>query len=626
MNDAEADWADAGAVDAETTETELPPVVPEELSAPPAPSNHDIVVTASRPLSRDSSQAATVVQGEKLRASTRSTVFDALSQESADVYVPGRALGLHGVANAATGGIRIRGLGGSPNSQILVVEDSVPDYQGIFGHPIPDAYVPHLLKDVLIVKGGDSTLYGTNAMGGAVIIRNRWPARDGMEIQTDTGYGSYATMRQSVSLLAHAGDWDTTAAFSAMKTDGHRPGAGGDSLVASAAVRYRISPDVRLTIRNKVAHIVGADPGPVSSPTPHNWFDVWRDTVSAQLAYCGRMARLSLTPYLNLGVHRLYDSFYSRDTVAGVIGEADVRLHPLATLLLGVAAEGVDGMVEDRATGESPDVSGLADLSAYGQATVRPLPRVSVVLGARALTSTKYGFVPLYKTGAYWDIGHGFSVRGRISRNFRQPTIRELYLPYPTANPDLQPEYALNSDLGAGYLSQHFEISASVYQTSARNLIKYFGAWPSAEVVNVDHFVVRGVEGRVAVKGVGPLSASITGDWQDVGRYTRQNPEAKVNFLIEAAHELGQHALRGSLSGEWVHGLYMADYGHHPIADVFVMDLAFRYRFQRLAQGQPSTSFEPYLLLRNFLDRRYAYVENYTMPGFNILAGLKIGT
>lgn len=624
-NDGDAGLADAGAEGTDPIDAELPFVAPAEPIAPPPATSHDIVVTASRPLSRDTTQAATVVQGDTIRASTRTTVFDVLSQESADVYVPGRGVGLHGVANAATGGIRIRGLGGSPNSQILVVEDGVPDFQGIFGHPIPDAYVPHLIEDVLVIKGGDSTLYGTNAMGGAVIIRNRWPAHDSMEIQTDTGYGSYATMRQSVSLLAHAGDWDTSAAFTAMKTDGHRPGAGGNSMVGSAALRYRISPNLRLTVRNKVAHILGADPGSVSSPTPHNWFDVWRDTVSAQLAYAESGMRLSLTPYLNLGVHRLYDNFYSRDYVGGVIGEADLSLHPLATLLLGVAAEDVDGMVENRATGERHEVSGLANLSAYGQVTVRPLPRVSVVLGSRALTSTKYGFVPLYKAGAHWAIGRGFSVHGRISRNFRQPTIRELYLPYPTANPDLQPEYALNADLGAGYVSEHFEISGSVYRTSVHNLIKYFGAWPSAEVINIDHFEVHGVEGHVSLKGLGPLSASISGNWQNVGRYTRQNPNAKINFLIEAAREFGFHTLRGSLSGEWVNGLYMSNYSRDPISDVFFMDLAFRYRLQRFTQGQPSTSFEPYLLLRNFLDRQYSYVDKYTMPGFNVLAGLRMG-
>ena len=35
---------------------------------------------------------------------------------------------------------------------------------------------------------------------------------------------------------------------------------------------------------------------------------------------------------------------------------------------------------------------------------------------------------------------------------------------------------------------------------------------------------------------------------------------------------------------------------------------------------------EPYVLLRNVLDRRYAYVEGYPMPGFNVLFGLKLGT
>lgn len=624
QNDAEMGTTDATNDTAETIETEPAFSPPDEPSTPLHTTIHDVVVTASRPLSRDTTQESTVVPGERIRASTRTTVFDVLSQESADVYVPGRALGLHGVANAATGGIRIRGLGGSPNSQVLVVEDGVPDYQGIFGHPIPDAYVPHLIEDVLVIKGGDSTLFGTNAMGGAVVIRNRWPDRDGTEIQTDTGYGSYATLRQSVSLLTHSGAWDATAAFSDMKTDGHRVGAGGNSMVGSAAVRYRVSPGLRLTIRNKVAHIQGADPGPVTSPTPDNWFDVWRDTVSAQLAYAADKVRLTFTPYLNLGVHRLYDNFRSQDYVGGAIGEADMRLHPMASLLLGVDAEGIDGMVENRATGERPNIRGLANLSAYGQATLRPLPRVSVVIGSRTLTSTKYGFIPLYKAGAHWDIGRGFSVHGRISRNFRQPTIRELYLPYPIANPDLQPEVAVNSDVGAGYASDHFEISCSVYETSAHNIIKYFGVWPSAEVVNIDHFVVRGVEGRVAVRRLGPVSASVSGDWQDVGRYTRQNPDAKVNFLLEAAHEFGTDTLGGNLSGEWVHGLYMADYSRSPIPDVFVMDLAFRYRHMRSVQGQTSVSIEPYLLLRNFLDRRYAYVDRYTMPGFNLLAGLKI--
>jgi outer membrane cobalamin receptor len=606
-----------------------------DLAAPATPSApvaaessspiNDIVVTGTRPLSKDRTQAATIIQGEQIRASTRTTVFDVLSQESADVYVPGHGVGLHGVSNGATGGIRIRGLGGSPNSQILVVEDGAPDYQGIFGHPIPDAYVPHLIDEVLVIKGGDSTLYGTNAMGGVVAIRSRWLDRDGYEIRNDAAYGSYSTVRESVSGLGRAGAWDVAAGFTEMKTDGHRDGAGGSDMVLSTALRYRFASGLRLVVRNKIVHVQGNDPGPVTAPTIDHWFDVWRETVSMQATYGAGRARLSLTPYLNVGIHRLHDGFYSRDYVGGAIGEADWRLHRMVSLLLGVSGEGVDGSVENRITGDIPGVRGLADVSAYDQLTLKPIDRLSLILGTRALYSSKYGAVGLYKAGARWDLGRGFWLHSRVSRNFRQPTIRELYLPYPTANPDLKPEYALNADVGAEYSSEHVELSFSAYRTEARNMIKYFGVWPAAEVVNIDHIVIPGIEGRLALRGLGPLSASVSADWQDVGRYTRQNPDAKVNFMVEAAQAFGPHFVAGSVSGEWVHGLYMADYDRQPLPDVFFMDVAMRYRYEKSVNGQVAHTIEPYLLLRNILDHRYAYVAGYVMPGFNVLAGLKLG-
>jgi len=168
---------------------------------------------------------------------------------------------------------RIRGLGGSPNSQILVVEDDAPDYQGIFGHPIPDAYVPALIDEVLVIKGGDSTLYGTNAMGGVVVIRNRWRGEDGYELLSDAAQGSYQTTRASVSALGRVGNWDMEAALSDLTTDGQRPGAGGSDTVATTALRYRLTPTLRISVRNKVTHVDGNDPGPVTSPTPDHWFD-----------------------------------------------------------------------------------------------------------------------------------------------------------------------------------------------------------------------------------------------------------------------------------------------------------------------------------------------------------------
>ncbi len=607
----------------EATERALPTDKEEEnpATAPIVDPSYEVVVTAKRPLSRDPTQDDVVVDGERLRNSPRSSTLEALSQENAGVYATGRGA-LHGVANGATGGISIRGLGGSPNSQVLVVEDGVPDYMGLFGHPIPDAYVPFLIEDALIVKGGDSVLYGTNAMGGVLVFRSRWLHRDGVSMMNDAAYGSYSTIRETASVLARKERLDLAGAVHVLNTEGHRDGAGGNEIVGQVAARYRLPGRLRLSLKDKVVHLRGGDPGPVTHPYTDHWYDVVRNNASLKLGWRRESDKLTVTPFLNLGVHRLYDGFLSNDYVGGGIAETDIGLNDFTDLLFGLSVQHVDGKVVNRITEERPEVKGLTDISLYSQITFTPLERLSIVLGGRALHSLRYGDIALYKGGIRVAIYRGLFASTRIAKNFRQPTIRELYLPFPTANPALRPELALNADVSMGYEGPHLDIVCTGYRTAADDMIRYFGAWPTAEVINIDHIVIWGVEARLGLKKLGPLSLYVSGDWKDVGRYTRQNPEAKLDFTLEASRAFGSHFLSGGLSGEWVHGIYMSNYGRDPIDDPFFMDLTLRYRYTSAKHGW---TVEPYVFLRNLLDRSYAFVEAYPMPGFNLLAGVKVG-
>jgi len=580
---------------------------------------YEVVVTARRPIARDNTADSTTVSGARLRDSPRPTLLESLAQESADLYVTGRGAGVHGVASGASGSVHVRGLGGSPNSQVLVVEDSVPDYQGIFGHPIPDAYVPFLVDQVLVVKGGDSVLYGSNALGAVIVIRNRWRDREGFELHSDAAYGSFDTVRESAALLGRVGRLDVATAASVLRTDGHRAGAGGGTVVGQVALRYRPADGLRLALRQKVLHLQGGDPGPVTHPFTDHWFDVWRSNTSAEGRYRRGRLRLGATPYLNVGVHRLHDGFYSRDYGAGGNLEADWRIAAPVRLLLGLAGEWIEARVEDRVAGVRQPVEPLGSGSLYQQLTLRPAAGLSIVAGARELLSNRYGFVLLYKGGVRWQIYRGLWARSRLTRNFRQPTLRELYLPFPTANPELRPEYSLNADLELGYDTEHVELSVSGYRSYAEDMIRYFGSWPGAEVVNIDSIAIWGVEARMGLKRMGPVDAFITGNWQDVGRYTRQNPSAKINVSLEASRRRGRHLVGGRAAGEWVHGLYMENYSRDRIDDLFVLDLTLRYRYTR-----PGCSLEPYLIIRNLVDSRYAYIKGYPMPGLNALGGLKL--
>jgi outer membrane receptor protein involved in Fe transport len=580
----------------------------------------EVTVTGRRPLSRDRTEDATLVGGDRLRDAARPTLLSALAAESAGLYVNSTGA-LHGVANGASGGIFLRGLGGSPNSQVLVVEDGIPDYQGIFGHPIPDAYVPALIDEAMIEKGGDSVLYGSNAMGGVIALQSRFRTEEGYELASDTAYGSFDTTRETVTLLGHKNQWDWAGSVHAMSTSGHRSGTAGRLLVGNGAVRHRLSDELSLTLRNKAIHIEGADPGPASHPYANHFYDVWRDNGSFRLEWSHKALRLNITPAFNTGVHRLYDGFRSVDVVAGTRGEVEYRLGRTAEFLVGVDQHHIAGSVENRATLEVIPVNAMNDVSTYGQVTLRPLAPMSVVLGARELYSDRYGSATLYKAGFRSRLYRGLFAHTRLARNFRQPTLRELYLPFPTANPDLRPEYALNWDAGLSYLSEHLEGSATLYRTEARDMIRYFGVWPAAEVVNIDHIVFWGFETMLRLKRLGPLSVTGSLDHKNVGRFTRQNPSTKANFGVELRHSVGADEVVAGLSGEWVTGLYMANYHRQPMANVFVIDGQLRYRHVDDAR---KLTLEPYLLLRNLFDERYAYIADYPMPGFNAMVGLRI--
>lgn len=600
----------------------LPEESTKDISSTHSVTGTEVVVSGTRSIVTDRSADNLIVAGDKVRGTSRYGLLDALAAEDAGIYVTGGGM-IHGVSNGATGGVTIRGLSGSPNTQVLVVEDGVPDYQGIFGHPLPDAYVPTLLDRALVVKGGDSTLYGTNALGGVIVLRSRWLEREGYELSSDSAYGSYATERETLSFLGRSGGWDLAAAFHAMKTDGHRLGTSGDQLVSSLAVRRRYGTRLSLTLRDKFLRLNGGDPGTASHPYADHWFHVWRDNASLRVDYQDGIWQLAVVSYYNIGVHELYDGYRSTDVTTGTLTQGTLALNRQAHLLLGIGEDHVGGQVENRIVPDGTSVHPTSHASAWGQLTLTPLPGVTLVAGGRGLYSSRYGSVPLYKAGVRLGPWKGVALHSRVSRNFREPTLRELYLPYPTANPELKPEYSTDMDLGVSFSTKHLTFDVTGYRTSMDNMIKYFGSWPAAEVINIDHMTIWGLEGRVGLVEWGPLSFRVSGNYQHVGRYTRQNPSGKVNGMVELTQPLGRDKVSVNLSGEWVTGLYMANYQRQPMADVFFVDLGVRFNHPEPKHGY---ALEPYVLVRNLLDRCYAYVEGYPMPGFNILAGLKLTT
>jgi iron complex outermembrane receptor protein len=566
---------------------------------------------APEPGQTDQAASREFVDGEQLRESTEPTVVESLATRVPGLHVTSRGAGVHGIAGGGTGGLSMRGLGGQPNTQVLVVQDGVPDYQGVFGHPMPDFYLPETVEFVEVVAGGDSVRYGTNAAGAVILIESAWPKEEGWQLDAGAGLGAFETTTGHAVFQNRSERVDVVASLSGRTTRGHRDGAGGQSAAATLASRHRTDEGHELNARLSWGRINGADPGPITHPYADRWYDAQRASASAGASFELEPTRLRLRAYLTGGQNRLYDGFVSRDVLAGAHAELDVPVGDRVQLLIGQAGESVDGVVQT--IDGAIDVEPTRTTSTYLEVSAAPLEWLDLVAGARYVLGLESGGALVYKGGAVADLWRGARLRARLARNYRQPTIRERYLPFPVANSTLKPEFSLSQEVGFEQYLSDWTIRLTGFRTVATNLIRYFGVFPSAEVINIDRAVFWGGEGLVSWRPRDGLRLTLLGSVLDTERYTRQNPSQMGTFRVSWAP--GPWSL--SAHARYVGGLYGSNYQRDSLPDILRVDAQARYAFD-------GERLELFMQGRNLTDQRHAYLPGYPMPGLNVFGGVEV--
>ncbi len=145
-------------------------------------------------------------------------------------------------------------------------------------------------------------------------------------------------------------------------------------------------------------------------------------------------------------------------------------------------------------------------MRAFCAPTGRPRRRLLLNAGFRYQQDSQFGGITVPEFGALWHASSRFTFSTSVSRGFRNPTIRELYL-FPAPNPNLLPEHEWSYEATAqARITSSVAAWTTFYYASLTNQILTLGNWPDMQLLNGGKAMNKGVETTLRWSGIGPAA------------------------------------------------------------------------------------------------------------------------
>jgi vitamin B12 transporter len=597
-----------------------------------------IVVTATRIEQKASEQAssASVVTRETIDLLNPAVAGDVLRG------LPGVDVQRSGSAGNREN-IKIRG---GLAAHTLVMIDGFPVNSPTLGSfdigslPVDD------FERVEVVRGAQSALYGSGAMGGVVnFIPRKGDA--GREAGLGLAGGNFGSVKGNAHVQGAGKDGNLRLGVGGWRSDGTLSND-DTSLVsflgtgeAAVGARSRVHAIVLTTDQEKGIPIDFGNPRDANHRLDRRGFLAgarWETGVSKAVTISAS--------------GMLFDEFFREEDPADP-GEAlpfvfddvtktrkmDFRLEgryspgPVSTTFLGLEYE------KDRATDTFRSEFSPSDLAAstfnrsvFVQEEFRPGKRTGVSLGARLDRNSEAGTQFNPKAAAYREFADGaVRVRGAVGRGFRVPTISEKQDVF-IGNPALAPEVVVSYEAGSdvAFAARRVRLSGTWFYQSFRDLIQFDSTVPGpqgfGQLRNRGRAFSRGIEAEASLilspQAEAVFSYTFSDTWDGAGG-TRiigiPRHKAITSLLLWPAPSLQARV-------DW---LVESDQIDAPLNGTATrrpgyarVDAYSKYRWEVRAACIREVAL--YGKIQNLLNRKYEERIEFPAPGINFLVGAEL--
>ena len=607
--------------------------VPDSLSVQKKVTIEEVVVTGTRNETdvRHLPMTVSVVNREQIEHRNDPSLLPLLTEYIPGLFTTSRGLMGYGVSGGAAGGMSLRGIGGVPQEGLpttgmLVLIDGHPQYMGLMGHPISDAYQSLLAERVEVLRGPASVLYGSNAMGGVINIVTRKMQQDGIRTHANVGYGSYNTLQSEVTNRIRKGRFTSIVSGSYNRTDGHRKDMEFEQYGGYAKFGYEISDAWNVWADVNLTHFDASNPGEISNPLLDNDQRITRGMTSFALANNYAKTSGTLSFFYNWGKHWINDGynlggdpldyrFHSRDLMLGVSWYQSVQLFEGNRLTVGFDYFHFGGEAWNKTLAGERDTQAdktQDDVAGYIDFRQNLGDWLTFDVGLRVDHHSQVGTEWVPQVGFSFHLPENSEVKLMASKGFRYPTIREMYMFRP-ANPDLKPERLWSYELSFAQrlLDGRLSYGVNVFYIDGENLIMRMPIDRRPLNVNTGKIENSGVEAQVAYRIVPAWSVDANYSYLHMDNPVLASPEHKL--YVGTAFSKGRWNVSTGL--QYVAGLYK-ELDPEETEDFLLWNVRGSFR---VLDG-----FDVWVKGENLLAQRYEINAGFPMPKATVMAGVNI--
>ena len=591
-----------------------------------------------------------VISKEQVEKSSGKTIAQILNEQA--------GITINGAYNV-TGSVQTVFMRGASSGRTLILLDGIPvnDPSMINNEFDLNLFSINDVERIEICKGAQSTLYGSDAIAGAInIITVKKEVNKPFNLKVTSALGNKNTVRNNIQLYGKAGKLTYTTRFAKLKTNGFSAANdstkikgfdndGYDGNVINAGLQYQLMPS--LLVKTFILHSQYKAEIDAGGFTDEKDYTIRNSNLSSGAGLNFKKGKINITGNYQYGeLNRAYrnDSLFvnpygtkfESNKYGGRTQYAEVYGNGVAAKWLTVLA-GFDYRWANMnqqyfsISGFGPYSSNFKDTSLhqtslYGSLFFNALnKKLNVEIGGRTNKHSRYGTNSTYTFNPSFNISKNWRVFGSIASGFKAPSIFQLFDAF-SGNTDLKPEKSTNYEIGVQ--QSHSVISSRIvyFHRDIKNGIDY--NYATFQYFNFVKQIVNGVEMELSVRPTEKLNISanytlITGDEQTQSRKTF-NDTSYNHLLRRPKHNINLNigyqfckSLFASLSAKSVSSRY--DAGGYKKEDLL---LDSYFLLSAYAQYKWKSNVKFFVDAQNISGKKFFDIRGYNAIPFIINGGI----